>query len=263
MTIGVETDAVRQVEYLGIRLDAVTMRQAVDLCIAWSNDRSGVRVVCPVNAAIAVEMRSDEALKAAAAAADLRLADGASLLWAARLEGQHLPERVAGIDLMENIVGRAAQEGLSVYFLGARPAVVKRLVEVYRARYPTLRVAGFHDGYFDRANDGPLVQAIRESGADVLFIGMPTPFKEVWAERLRNRLGVRLLLGVGGSFDVVAGFIPRAPLWMQRSGLEWSWRLLREPRRLWRRYLFTNTLFVLLAVRSALGRAAARLRPRA
>lgn len=258
MTVRVVTDSARQVECLGIRLDALSMRQAVDRSIAWCKDTSSARVVFPVNASIVVAMRSDPKLKAACDAADMRLADGASLLWAARLEGEHLPERVAGIDLMEGIVARAAEEGLSVFFLGARARVVERLVEVYRARYPKLQIAGYRDGYFDRADEPNLAQSIRESGARVLFIGMPTPFKEVWAEKARRQLGVQVILGVGGSFDVVAGFIPRAPLWMQRSGLEWSWRLLREPRRLWRRYLFTNTLFVLLALRSAASRRRAR-----
>lgn len=248
------------VECLGIRLDALTMREAVDRCIAWCRESRRVRVVCPVNAAIAVAVRGDPALKAACDAADMRPADGASLLWAARLEGEYLPERVAGIDLMEGIVARAAEEGLSVFFLGARPVVVQRLVEVYRARYPKLRIAGFRDGYFDRENEHNLVQSIRASGADVLFIGMPTPFKEVWAEETKAKLGVRLILGVGGSFDVIAGFIPRAPKWMQRGGLEWSWRLLREPRRLWRRYLVTNTLFVWLALCSAASKHRVRTR---
>jgi N-acetylglucosaminyldiphosphoundecaprenol N-acetyl-beta-D-mannosaminyltransferase len=249
-----------EIECVGIRLNALTMRQAIDRCIAWAKDASGVRVIFPVNAAIAVEMGRNPEMKAAAAAADLRLADGASLLWAARLEGQHLPERVTGIDLMEGLVERAAAEGLSVYFLGARPEVVERLVEVYRGRYPSLEVAGFRDGYFDRATDADVVQVIRASGADMLFIGMPSPFKEVWAERMRNALGVHLILAVGGSFDVIANFIPRAPLWMQRSGLEWSWRLFREPRRLWRRYLATNAMFATMSARSALGRAVHRFK---
>jgi N-acetylglucosaminyldiphosphoundecaprenol N-acetyl-beta-D-mannosaminyltransferase len=251
MTVRVVTDPVRQVECLGLRLDALTMQQAIDRCIGWCKDPSTTRVVFPINASIVVAMRRDPNLKAAFDAADMRPADGASLLWAARLEGEHLPERVAGIDLMDGLVARAAEEGLSVYFLGARPEVVAKLVDVYRARYPKLRIAGFHDGYFDRAGEHNLAQSIRASGAHLLFIGMPTPFKEVWAEKVRNQLGVRVVLGVGGSFDVIAGFIPRAPLWMQRNGLEWSWRLLREPGRLWRRYLFTNTLFIALTLRSA------------
>jgi N-acetylglucosaminyldiphosphoundecaprenol N-acetyl-beta-D-mannosaminyltransferase len=250
-----DAETAPEIECVGIRLDALTMRQAVDRCITWARGASGGRIIFPVNAALRVAMQSDPQLRAAADAADLRLADGASLLWAARLEGQRLPERVTGIDLMEGIVERGAQEGLSVFFLGARPAVVQRLVEVYRARYPGLRIAGYRDGYFGPADEPELVRSIRASGADILFIGMPSPFKEVWAERERTQLGVPLILPVGGSFDVIASFIPRAPMWMQRSGLEWSWRLLREPGRLWRRYLSTNTLFVLMSITSAIRRA--------
>jgi N-acetylglucosaminyldiphosphoundecaprenol N-acetyl-beta-D-mannosaminyltransferase len=250
-----EAKSSAEVECVGIRLDALTMRQAIDRCIAWARSASGGRVIFPVNAALRVAMQSDPQLRAAADAADLRLADGASLLWAARLEGQRLPERVAGIDLMQGIVARAAQEGLSVYFLGARPAVVQRLVEVYLSRYPKLRIAGYRDGYFSPSDEPELVHLIRATGADILFIGMPSPFKEVWAAREREQLGVSLILPVGGSFDVIANFIPRAPMWMQRSGLEWSWRLLREPGRLGRRYFSTNTRFILMSLYSALRKA--------
>ena len=241
----------RQVVCLGIPLDAITMREAVDRCIAWCADRSRSRIVFPINASIVVAMRSDAELRAACDRADLRPADGASLLWAARLEGENLPERVTGVDLMQNLVDRAVKERLSLFFLGARPTVVERLVERYRELHPEIRIAGYRDGYFDRSQEDAIVHEINASGAHMLLIGMPTPFKEVWAQKHRERLGVPLILGVGGSFDVVAGFIPRAPVWMRHAGLEWLWRLLREPRRLWRRYLFTNTVFVLLALTTA------------
>jgi N-acetylglucosaminyldiphosphoundecaprenol N-acetyl-beta-D-mannosaminyltransferase len=243
-----------QTTCLGVRLDAITMRGAVDRCVEWCRDPAATRIVFPVNASIVVAMQTDPALRAACDAADMRLADGASLLWATRLEGGRLPERVAGIDLMQRLIERAAADRLSLFFLGARPVVVKRLVEQCRSLYPDVRIAGFRDGYFDRAEENSLVQSIRAGGADILFIGMPTPFKEIWANTFRDQLGVRLILGVGGSFDVVAGFIPRSPLWLQRAGMEWLWRLLREPRRLWRRYMFTNTSFIVLVLTSAIKR---------
>lgn len=243
-----------QATCLGVRLDAVTMQDAVDRCIEWCRDADGGRVVFPVNASIVVAMRTDAALRAACDAADMRLADGASLLLATRLEGGRLPERVTGIDLMQRLVERAAADRLSLFFLGARPVVVERLVARYRSLYPNVRIVGFHDGYFDRAEENNLVRSIRASGAHILFTGMQTPFKEIWANTFRNQLGVALILAVGGSFDVVAGFVPRAPLWMQRAGMEWLWRLLREPRRLWRRYLFTNMSFILLVLTSAIKR---------
>jgi N-acetylglucosaminyldiphosphoundecaprenol N-acetyl-beta-D-mannosaminyltransferase len=180
------------------------------------------------------------------------VADGASIVWAARIGGNPLPERVTGIDLMQRLIERAADEGLSVFFLGAKPAVLERLVQFYRRRFPTLRIAGVADGYFGPDAHEALVRRIHASGADLLFIGMPSPFKEVWAEKNRARLGVRLILGVGGSFDVLAGVIPRAPILLQQCGLEWFWRLLCEPRRMWRRYLIGNTAFLAIALSFAL-----------
>jgi N-acetylglucosaminyldiphosphoundecaprenol N-acetyl-beta-D-mannosaminyltransferase len=235
-------------QVLGISLEPVTMAETVERCVAWC--REGVRphVVMPVNAAIVTAMRHDRDLRSACEGADMRVADGAAVVWAARVLGKSLPERVAGIDLMQHLVERAAQEDLSIFLLGARPAVVERLVALYRERHPRLRIAGFRDGYFDRSRQDDLARSVRDSGADILFIGMPTPFKEVWAWQVRDELGARLILGVGGSFDVLAGFIARAPAWMQRAGLEWLWRLLCEPRRMWKRYLLSNTAFLWLVI---------------
>jgi N-acetylglucosaminyldiphosphoundecaprenol N-acetyl-beta-D-mannosaminyltransferase len=240
-----------RVNVVGYSFDALTMDETIDRCAAWCHTGGAAHVVMPMNAAIVVAMRRDANLRAAAEAADLRLADGAAILWAARLAGVRLPERVTGIDLMEGLVERAAATGLSVFFLGARRPVVERLVHLYRKRYPKLKIAGFQDGYFGADDHVPLVERIRASGADLLFVGMPTPFKETWAEHHRDRLGVPVILGVGGSFDVIAGFIPRAPRILQRAGLEWFWRLLCEPRRLWKRYLVGNTVFLGIAIAAA------------
>jgi N-acetylglucosaminyldiphosphoundecaprenol N-acetyl-beta-D-mannosaminyltransferase len=145
---------------------------------------------------------------------------------------------------MARLLEIAAQQRLRVFFLGAREEVVRALVARCAARYPGLVVAGYRNGYFGRESDREVVDQIRRSGAAILFVGMPSPFKEVWCERHREDLGVPVIMGVGGSFDVLAGFIARAPPWMQAAGLEWLWRLALEPRRLWRRYLVTNTIFV-------------------
>jgi N-acetylglucosaminyldiphosphoundecaprenol N-acetyl-beta-D-mannosaminyltransferase len=240
-----------RVTVVGHSLDALTMDEAVDRCVAWCRARGASHVVMPINAAVVVAMRHDPALRTAANDANLKIADGAAILWAARLSGVRLPERVTGIDLMQRLVERAATDGQSIFFLGARRQVVERLVDTYRARYPNLRIAGFQDGYFGENEHAPLIERIRTSGADLLFIGMPTPFKETWAQRHRDRLGVPVILGVGGSFDVLAGFIPRAPRFLQRAGLEWLWRLVCEPRRLWRRYLIGNAAFIGIAIAAA------------
>jgi N-acetylglucosaminyldiphosphoundecaprenol N-acetyl-beta-D-mannosaminyltransferase len=152
----------------------------------------------------------------------------------------------------------AAEQRLRVYFLGARREVVAALVETSRARYPGIEIAGFRDGYFGPGDHSDIVEEIRASRADILFVGMPSPFKETWCERHRQRFEVPVIIGVGGSFDVLAGFIRRAPGWAQALGLEWFWRLVMEPRKLWKRYLTTNLAFIWLAGREILVRRLAR-----
>jgi N-acetylglucosaminyldiphosphoundecaprenol N-acetyl-beta-D-mannosaminyltransferase len=170
-----------------------------------------------------------------------------SVVWALRALGQPVPERVAGVDLMARLLAAAGERRLRVYFLGARPEVVTALVESCQVQYPGLEIAGFRDGYFSPDDQLSIVEEIRASGAHMLFVGMPSPFKEIWCERHRQRLDVPVIMGVGGSFDVLAGFIRRAPRWAQEAGLEWFWRLLMEPRKLMKRYLTTNSEFIWLA----------------
>ena len=202
------------------------------------------RLVVTINAATMWMASLDAALGAVIAAADLRVADGMGVMWAWRVLGRPLPERVAGIDLMVELVRAAAEDGRSVYLLGAQTDVVDRLAEVLVEQFPALSIAGHRDGYFGEADHAEVVRTIAQSGADVLFIGMPSPFKEVWAAEYLDEFGADLVLGVGGSFDVLAGFVPRAPELMQRFGLEWAWRLICEPRRMWKRYARTNAWLV-------------------
>ena len=251
-------------ELMGCSFDRVTIEEVAERAVAWCSGDRRAHTVVTLNAAQLVAMRRDPELARACRAGDLVVADGVPVLWAARLAGAALPGRVAGVDLMPRLVAAAAERGLPVFFLGAREEVVRALVARCEALHPGLRVAGFRNGYFG-PDDGPaVIEQIRRSGAAMLFVGMPSPFKEIWCERHRDALGVPVILGVGGSFDVLAGFIRRAPAWMQRSGLEWLWRLAMEPRRLFARYLVTNSVFLAgtaaLALRRLAGprRAAAR-----
>jgi N-acetylglucosaminyldiphosphoundecaprenol N-acetyl-beta-D-mannosaminyltransferase len=225
------------------------MDDALAWCLGACLDRGPARIVLTVNASHLVDMQDIAPLRQACLAADLVTADGMSIVWASKVLGQALPERVAGIDLLTHLLELGEQQGLRFYFLGAKPDVLARFVSVCQARYPKLEVAGWRHGYFSAPDHDAVVQGIAASKADIVFVAMPSPFKDIWCEQYRDRLGVRLIIGVGGSFDVLAGVVPRAPLWMQRSGLEWGWRLLREPRRLWRRYLFGNSRFVALVFR--------------
>jgi len=205
--------------------------------------------IAVVNAAKLVKMRSDKELEQSVLSADLIGADGVPLVWASRLLGNPLPGRVNGTDLMYKLLERANEKGYRIFLFGAKEEVLQKVLQKIRTEYPGVQIAGSHDGYFTDAEEPSIVRKIRKSQADILFIAFGTPKKEVWVKRYLSAMDVPVVHGVGGSFDVLAGVVPRAPLWMQRNGLEWLFRLLQEPRRMWRRYLVTNTLFLVLFLR--------------
>jgi len=239
---------------MGCEIDAITEDETYETCMEWRTDRGASRVVIPVNVTILMMMRRMPELREAAALGDLVLADGLPLVWASRLVGTRLPERVNGCDLMARMLADGGDRGLRVFFLGATEEVVTRLVELTQDRHPGVEVAGYRNGYFSEEDYPDVIRQVRESMADVLFVGISSPFKEVWSCRFRAELSVPVTLCVGGSFDVLAGFVRRAPRWVQNAGMEWFWRLSQEPRRLWKRYLVNNSLFVwLLAKQVVLG----------
>ncbi|MCB1902765.1 MAG: WecB/TagA/CpsF family glycosyltransferase [Gammaproteobacteria bacterium] len=180
---------------------------------------------------------------------DLINCDGMPIVWASKLLGKPLPERVAGIDLFTNLITRSAEKGWRVFFLGAREPVVAKVVEVFQAKYPNLSVAGYRNGYWEEQEEGAVVETIRNSSPHILFVAISSPKKEEFLGRHLARIGVPFAMGVGGSFDVVAGLTNRAPLWMQKSGLEWFFRFLQEPRRLFGRYFVEGVAFVKLLSR--------------
>lgn len=231
----------------GMPVDPVTMDDAVARCRKALDSRTPFTVGV-LNAAKTVNLRRDSALRESLLGCDLLLADGQAVVWAGNLLGCPLPERVTGIDLFTALLECADAEGRSVYLLGARRQVLDTLVPTLTAQYPGLRIAGHHHGYFDVLECADIVRDIRGSGADMLFIGMPSPHKENFLRRWEEELGVPLRHGVGGSFDVLAGVTKRAPEQWQRMGMEWAYRLLQEPRRMWRRYLDTNTRFLALTL---------------
>jgi N-acetylglucosaminyldiphosphoundecaprenol N-acetyl-beta-D-mannosaminyltransferase len=242
-------DRTERAELLGLTFGLVSMDQAVARCLEWCRASRVAHTLITANAAHLCMMRGNPELRDACRAGDLIVADGMSVVWALRAAGVNVPERVAGVDLMTRLLEAGGREQLRVYFLGARPEVVARLADTAGSLYPGLVVAGYRDGYFAPADHEQLVEEIRRLAPHLLFIGMPSPFKEIWCYRYAERLGVPVMIGVGGAFDVLAGYIRRAPRWMQQIGLEWSWRLINEPRKLWKRYLTTNSEFLWLAGR--------------
>ena len=235
-------------DLFGVPIDALTLEETVQRCLD-SVATGELLEVGVVNAAKIVKMRGDDALRDAVTGCGLIVADGQSVVWASRVLRQPLPERVAGIDLFQRLMYMAELRGHSVYFLGARPEVLETMVARVRAQHPKLRIAGYRDGYYPVEQSQAVADDIKASGADLLFLGMTSPKKEVFVATHGARSGAKVVHGVGGSFDVLAGVVKRAPVAWQRLGCEWLYRALQEPRRLGRRYLTTNVAFVGLVAR--------------
>lgn len=238
-------------ELLGLEFERERMAAIVARCLAWTRQPRRSHIVVTANASHLCMMRRDATLRDACRAADLAVADGMSVVQALRLLGRPVPERVAGIDLITALLAAGNSERLRVYLLGARQEVLDAFVADCARRYPGVMIVGARNGYFEEHDHPSIVEDIRASEPDMLFVGMPSPFKEVFCQTHRDRLNVPVIMGVGGSFDVLAGFITRAPKAVQMAGLEWAWRLMKEPRRLWKRYLTTNTEFIWLVLREA------------
>jgi len=184
--------------------------------------------------------RSDLAFRVAVNRADLAVADGMPLVWLSRLFGPSLPERIPGIDLVDQAAALACRRGFSIFLLGAAPGVAGLAAEELSRRYAGLRIAGTYAppmGTFKPHEDDEIVSRVRATRPDMLFVAFGAPRQDTWIRDHLDALQVPVCIGVGGSFNFLAGRQPRAPQWIQRSGLEWAHRLVHEPRRLWRRYL--------------------------
>lgn len=210
-----------------------------------------------VNVAKIVHMQEDIQLKRAVERCDIVNIDGAGVVFGGRILGYSIPERVAGIDLFFRLLEYAEQSGKSVFFLGAKPEVIEPAVYNIRRKYPALNVAGFHHGYFWEEEEA-VVSTIRSLGVDLLFVGISSPMKEQFIDKWSDQLAVKFAMGVGGTFDIVAGKVRRAPEWMQSSGLEWLYRIIQEPRRMFMRYLTTNSAFAWMLITALVRRATGR-----
>jgi N-acetylglucosaminyldiphosphoundecaprenol N-acetyl-beta-D-mannosaminyltransferase len=233
---------------LGIPLAAARMTQVLDLVDTTIAARRRLRIGV-VNAAKVVNMRRDELLRTDVLSSDIILADGIAVVWASRVLRQPLPERVAGIDLMTGMLERGNRAGYRIYALGASEDVLEGTVARIAADYPGVRVVGRHHGYFTSEEEAAIAADIAASKPDILLVAMTSPKKENFLGRWAESLQVPVCHGVGGSFDVMAGKVQRAPLAWQRLGLEWLYRVKQEPARLWRRYLVTNVLFTCMVLR--------------
>jgi N-acetylglucosaminyldiphosphoundecaprenol N-acetyl-beta-D-mannosaminyltransferase len=246
----------KRASILNCEIDRLDMAQTLARCQASIEQGTYVQQVS-INAAKLVALRHDTDLRDVVNRCGLVNADGQSVVWASRLLGDPLPERVAGIDLMQALIAMAEREDYGIYILGARREVLETAVQRLREMHPLLRIRGYRDGYFSDAQSPEVAAAIRDSQAQILFVAMSSPRKEHWLGEYGARLHVPLVMGVGGSIDIVAGITRRAPQVWQQLGIEWLYRLLQEPRRMLRRYLVTNVRFGVLVARGVTSRALA------
>ena len=237
-----------KIELFGCPVDSLNLDQTIGRIEGIIRKREPRRHSA-LNAAKIVRMRKDERLRQIVTASDMVSADGQSVVWASRLLGKPLPERVTGIDLMQRLLRLAQERGYGVYLLGATEEVLLKLRERLMRGYPGLNLVGCRNGYFSGRDEENIIEEINAAGPDILFVGISTPKKEYFLGKYQGRLRVPFCMGVGGSFDVLSGKSKRAPQVMQRMGLEWFYRFMQEPARLWKRYLVTNLLFLFYLLR--------------
>ena len=233
----------RRVPILNTYIDALTMEETiseVEKIIARGVPTQHV----VINANKVNLMNEDPELKRIVNECPLINADGISILWAAKVLGLPIKERVTGIDLFLNLVKVASEKGYKIYLFGAKEEVVRKVKKVFEEEYPTLQIVGYRNGYFTEEDEPEIVKNMAESGADMMFVAFSSPKKEYWINKYIDQLNIPFVMGVGGSFDVVAGVTERAPKWVQIRGFEWLYRLVQEPRRMWRRYVIGNAKFI-------------------
>lgn len=238
--------------FLNINLDNLSMEETLAKIEQTIENKKQLLHV-GVNASHIVDIQKDLVLRKSINDGDIINVDGQSVVWASRILNKPLKERVSGIDLMIRLVELAHKKSYKIFFFGAKEEIVKEVVKRYTKEYSKDMIAGYRNGYFKKEEEQSIAQEIADSGANILFVGISSPIKENFLFENRDTLKqVNLIMGVGGSFDVIAGFVKRAPIWMQKSGLEWLYRLIQEPKRMWKRYLIGNTKFVVLVLREKL-----------
>lgn len=262
MSIAINYADIKQEKVLGVKsrinifnvnIDVLTMKETVSLVEQYIIRKEPLHLM-GVNADKINELNKNPRMKEIVNSCGIINADGASVVMASKFLNNPLPERVAGIDLMQELVAMCARSNYSVYFLGAKEEVVTKTAEVLKKQHPNLNIAGIHDGYFSEDQWIEVSKELKELKPDVVFVGITSPIKEYLIEFLQNDGNVSVFMGVGGSFDVISGNISRAPSWMQNNNLEWLYRVMQEPRRLFMRYFVGNFIFVLAMINEKVSR---------
>jgi N-acetylglucosaminyldiphosphoundecaprenol N-acetyl-beta-D-mannosaminyltransferase len=239
----------KEIKILNTYIHDVTMQETLDVVDRTISNGEQLHHVV-VNAGKIVSMQNDLQLRKSVNESDLINADGQAVVWASKILGKPLKERVAGIDLMTSLVELAHEKQYKIFFFGAKEQSVKSVVDKYTKQYSSNIIAGYRNGYFKKEEEQDIAREIANSGANILFVAISSPTKENFLYENKELLKkVNFVMGVGGSFDVVAGRVKRAPLWMQNIGLEWFYRFSQEPRRMWKRYLIGNIKFISLVIK--------------
>ncbi len=229
---------------LNTYVNALSMDETVDYIKKVIARRTPPVQHVVINALKVNLMEEDPKLREIVNACPLINADGSSILWAAKQLGVPVEERVTGIDLFLRLVKEAAENGYKIYLFGAKEEVVTKVRDIFQQQYPTLQIVGYRNGYFTPEQEPQIVADMAASGADMMFVAFSSPKKEYWVNKYLNQLNIPFVMGVGGSFDVVAGVTKRAPEFWQKIGMEWFYRFIQEPRRLWKRYVVGNAVFI-------------------
>lgn len=237
---------VNKVSVLNVKIDSVTMAQAVEKVESFFFLSDRTRLVATANAEMVMMANDDSELKEILAGADLVVADGAGVVWAARHQGDIMPERVAGFDLVQELLKKSAQKKYKVFFLGAGIGVAEQAKTQAEIKYPGVNIVGVRDGYFKSDVEKEIINEINELNPDLLLVALGVPRQEKWIKNNLEKLNVKVAIGVGGTFDVMAGNIKRAPLWMQKANLEWSYRLFLQPQRIFRMMSIPKFMFKII-----------------
>ena len=244
---------VQRIEIMGCGVDNLTMEETLGVIDGFVKSGQPHQHVV-VNVDKVVKARDDAELREIINNCALINVDGMPVVWASRLLGTPLKERVAGVDLFEAIMKRSAEVGWRVFLLGAKEEIVSKVKTLYEAKYPGLVVAGYRNGYWKPEEEESVAEQVRAARTDILFVAISSPKKERFLGTWQSHMKVPFAMGVGGSFDVFAGLTRRAPVWMQKSGLEWFYRFLQEPRRMFRRYFIDDMAFFGMLAREVAAR---------
>ncbi|MGC8784445.1 MAG: WecB/TagA/CpsF family glycosyltransferase [Armatimonadota bacterium] len=244
-------EQISAVSLFGVRVHAVSMDEAIQHILRFTREDTPRQVVT-ADSSMVVTAQRDDHLRDIINRADLVTPDSIGILWACRRRGIQLPERVSGVDIVIRLAQISAQTGLRLYFLGAQPGVAEEAAQRLQARFPGVRIAGCQHGYFPLEAEPEIVRQVREAQPDVLCVAMGIPKQEKWIDRYRHVLKVPVSIGVGGTFDVLSGRVRRAPLWMQRIGMEWLWRVGHNPRKISKVVLLPRFVWMVLTNQNAI-----------